>query len=282
MTEENTPPMTEAMLAAGEKLAGGEILRLRTGRVEWLAFNRPAALNAMTHAMETAMIAVFRELETDRDLRGLVLTGMPGARPSFMAGGDMADLGAVATPRDVLATEASAEEVTTRLEALRVPTIAAMAGPCIGMGALIAAACDVRIATPSLRFGFPIARTVGNCLSARNFARLTALIGPARTKEMVFSARLLPAGALAEAGALREVTDDEASLLPRARMIAEEMAALAPLTLWGTKEILRRMRDTAIAAVEDEDVLMACYGSEDYHTAITAFTTRQKPVFKGS
>ncbi|MBE2278114.1 MAG: enoyl-CoA hydratase/isomerase family protein [Rhodobacteraceae bacterium] len=273
--------MTEAMLAAGEPLAGGEILRLRTGAVEWLAFNRPGALNAMTHAMEAAMTAAFRRLNADPDLRALVLTGLSGAKPSFMAGGDMGDLGAVATPEDVLATERQAEEVTTALEAIGVPTVAAMAGPCIGMGALIAAACDVRIAAPSLRFGFPIARTVGNCLSALNFARLTGLIGPARTKEMVFSTRLLSAGALMEAGALREVTADDAALLPRARAIAEEMAALAPLTLKGTKEILRRMRDAAIRGVQDEDVLMACYGSEDYHTAIAAFTTRQRPVFKG-
>lgn len=281
MSDMPLPPVNERMLKAGNKLAGGEILRLRNGRIEWLAFNRPESLNAMTSAMEAAMVDVFQELENDTSVRALVLTGITGKKPSFMAGADMGDLGAVTSPEAALAAETQAEAVTTALESLRVPSVAAMSGPCVGMGALIAASCDVRVAAPSLRFGFPIARTVGNCLSALNFARLTAMVGPARTKEMVFSAQLLSAESLLSAGALREVSTDEATFLPRVHDIAEELAALAPLTLSGTKRLLNRMRDATISSVKDEDVLMNCYMSRDYQAAIEAFTTRQKPEFEG-
>lgn len=276
-----TTTVTEAALRAAKPLAGGEVLQARFGPVMWLAFNRPKALNAMTHAMEDALTAVFRAVNHDAGVRALVLTGLPGVKPAFMAGADMGDLDAVTTPEEAVASERSAEEVTAALEAVRAPTLAAMTGPCVGMGALVAASCDVRVAASSLRFGFPIARTVGNGLSALNYARLTALVGPARTKEMVFSARLLDAATLESAGALRETVPDDADLLPRAEEIAADLATLAPLTLWNTKETLRRMRDAAIAGVEDQDLLMACYGSKDYHTAIRAFATRTRPVFTG-
>lgn len=273
--------VTEARLASGTPLANGEMFRQRIGAVEWLAFNRPKSLNAMTHTMEAAMTQVFREVNDDPDVRALVLTGLSGDKPAFMAGADMGDLEDVGSLEDALRTEALAEEMTALLEAVRVPTMGVLNGFCVGMGGLIAAACDVRLASANLRFGFPIARTVGNCLSSKNFARLSSLIGPARTKELVFSARLLTADEMMAAGALREIVPPDGDLLTRAQDIATAMAQLAPLTLWGTKETLRRMRDETPEAAAKNDLLMACYASEDYQTAINAFTNREKPVFKG-
>src|SRR2546422_7662186 len=98
------------------------------------------------------------------------------------------------------------------LEDVPVPTIAAIQGACTGGGAGIAAACDLRIGAPSARFGVPIARTLGNCLSLRTSARLAALLGVARAKELLLTARLMEAEEMRAAGLLSEVTD-EANLL---------------------------------------------------------------------
>src|SRR6202022_4752235 len=125
--------------------------------------------------------------------------------------------------------------VMSTLESVRVPTIAAIAGACTGAGAAIAAACALRIGSPSARYGFPIARTLGNCLSMANYARVVALLGFARTKDMIMRARLLDAQELLAAGALTEVTADEASLPRRAQELAGGGAPSAPPPPWATK-----------------------------------------------
>ncbi|RYX92337.1 MAG: enoyl-CoA hydratase [Comamonadaceae bacterium] len=258
------------------------LVRKRQGAVEWIIFNRPASRNALTHEMETSLTRIFRELGNDKSVRALVMTGAPGNKPAFIAGQDMGDLENAASPEASMDLEATSETMMEALEALRIPTISAMAGACVGAGALIAAACDVRIAAPSLRFGFPIARTVGVCLSLRNYARLSALIGPARTKDLVFDATLLNAEASLAAGAVKEVVATEGELLPRAQAIGEHLASLAPLTLWSTKESLRRLRDASLPAGEQQDLLLGCYLSSDYQEGIAAFTAKRPPVFTGT
>ena len=257
------------------------LIRRREGKVEWLMFNRPAARNALTHEMESRLTAIFREINEDDGVRAVVLTGVAGSKPAFMAGADMGDLKDAATPESSMQMEAASEEMMTALEQVRAPTIAAMAGACVGVGALLAAACDVRIAAPSLRFGFPIARTVGNCLSTKNYARLVSVLGPARTKDLIFDPTLLSAPQAAAMGLVREVVLDEDQLTARAQEIAERLAELAPLTLWATKDSLRRMRDEALPADVDRDLLLGCYLSADYQEGIAAFLAKRPPLFTG-
>src|SRR5260370_92797 len=109
---------------------------------------------------------------------------------------------------DALAYEARIDRVVGSVEECRVPVIAAIAGACTGGGAGIAAACDLRIAAANARFGFPIARTLGNCLSMGNLSRLAALIGIARAKEIIFTARLVEAAEALGLGLVREVLPD--------------------------------------------------------------------------
>src|SRR5207244_582053 len=134
----------------------------------------------------------------------------------------------------------------------RVPTIAAITGACTGGGAGIAACCDLRIGTKTTRMGFPIARTLGNCLSMSSLSRLTALVGPARVKDLIFTARLIGAEEAASVGLLNEVVNDVSALQMRANELAKLIASNAPLTLSATQPALARLQ-RRLSRAEGED-----------------------------
>ena len=97
-----------------------------------------------------------------------------------------------------------------RLERVRRATIAVVDGPAVGGGCAIALACDLRICSPAARFGVPVAKTLGNCLSAANLARLVDLVGPAHTRDLLFTSRLVEASeALALGLATRVVAGEQ-------------------------------------------------------------------------
>ena len=153
-----------------------------------ITFNRPQARNALTFAMYERLAEIAAD---PGSIRALVITG--AGEKAFAAGTDIGQFRAFNGAEDAIAYEAKLDRVLGVLERCAVPTIAAISGACTGGGAGIAAACDLRIAAANVRFGFPIARTLGNCLSMANVARLAALIGPARVTDIIFTARLLDA-----------------------------------------------------------------------------------------
>jgi enoyl-CoA hydratase len=257
-----------------------ELIVERRGDVVWITFNRPQARNALTWNMYNRLENACHEINADRTVRAVVLTG--AGRQAFVAGTDIGQFRAFKTEQDALDYEARGNLVMSTLESVRVPTIAAIAGACTGAGAAIAACCDLRIASPSARYGFPIARTLGNCLSMDNYARAAALIGLARLKDLIMRARLMDAQEMLAGGLISEVTADEESLLPRAQSLAEEVASLAPLTLWATKEALRRVRDRLIPAGADADLIVAVYTSQDFKEGVEAFLAKRKPRWTGA
>ena len=147
-----------------------------------LTFNRPQARNALTFAMYEQMAVICETINNDRSIKAMILTG--AGDKAFASGTDISQFRAFKTAQDALDYEARIDRVLGALEACRVPTIAAIAGACTGGGAGIAACCDIRIGTETTRIGFPIARTLGNCLSMSNISRLVSLVGPARTKDL--------------------------------------------------------------------------------------------------
>jgi enoyl-CoA hydratase/carnithine racemase len=256
-----------------------ELIVERRGAVVWITFNRPQARNALTWNMYSRLENACHEINADRTVRAVVLTGAGGQ--AFVAGTDIGQFRAFKTEQDALDYEARGNLVMSTLESVRVPTIAAIAGACTGAGAAIANCCDLRIATPSARYGFPIGRTLGNCLSMANYTRAAALIGFARLKDLIMRARLMDAQEMLACGLLSEISPDEESLPTRAQSLAEEVASLAPLTLWATKEALRRVRDTMIPEGADSDLIVACYTSRDFKEGVEAFLAKRKPVWNG-
>jgi enoyl-CoA hydratase len=243
-----------------------------------VTFNRPQSRNAMLFSMYERLAEICAEIEADRSIRALVLTG--AGEKAFAAGTDISQFRAFSTPEDALGYEARIDRVLGALERLRVPTIAAISGACTGGGAGMAACCDLRIGSANIRFGFPVARTLGNCLSMSNYARLAALIGPAKVKDMVFTARLVEAEEARAMGLVGEVLPDHASLMARANELARVVAANAPLTLQATKEALRRIKERSLGEA-DHDLILMCYMSRDFREGMDAFLTKRKPVWQG-
>ena len=257
----HNPPMTEELLYT-----------IRDG-IGYIVLNRPHARNALTFAMYERLADIAAD---PGDAKALILTG--AGDKAFAAGTDIAQFRDFATADDAIAYEARLDRVLGALERCAIPTIAAVAGACTGGGAGIAAACDLRIAAANARFGFPIARTLGNCLSMANIARLSALIGPARVIDMIFSARLLNAQEAQAAGLVGEILPDADALATRATELALLVASHAPLTLRATKEAIRRLRDNL---PPDEDLIRLCYTSADFREGMEAFLTKRPPVWTG-
>ena len=241
-----------------------------------LTFNRPQARNALTFAMYERMAAICAEVNADHSIKAMILTGT--GEKAFASGTDISQFRAFKTAQDALDYESRIDRVLGALEAVRVPTIAAIAGACTGGGAGIAACCDIRIGTSTTRIGFPIARTLGNCLSMSNISRLVSLIGPARTKDLIFKARLVEAPEALALGLLNEVVPE--TLQRRADETAKLVASHAPITLETTKEAVRRIRRT-LSRDEGEDLILRAYMSEDFREGMDAFLNKRTPNWKG-
>ena len=251
------------------------LYELRDG-VAYLTFNRPQARNALTFAMYDRLAQICEQANRDRSIRALLLTG--AGDKAFAAGTDISQFRAFDKEQDALDYEARIDRVLGALERCRVPTIAAIQGACTGGGAGIAACCDLRIGTRSMRYGFPVAKTLGNCLSMNNYARLAALLGPARVKDIIFRARLIEAQEALAMGLVSELVEDGAALARRAEELVREVVSLAPLTLQATKEALYRLRPKP---EEGSDLVLMCYMSEDFREGMDAFLNKRKPVWKG-
>jgi enoyl-CoA hydratase len=272
-------PRDPAMSEAHAATPAEELIVEQRGAIRWITFNRPNARNALTWNMYDLLEKACQDVNADRGVRAVVLAGAGGK--AFVAGTDIAQFRAFKTEKDALDYEARGTVVLNTLESVRVPTIAAITGACTGAGAAIAACCDLRIGSPSTRYGFPIARTLGNCLSMANYSRAAALMGIPRLKDMIMRARLMDAQEMLAGGLLSEVTPDEQSLPTRAQSLAEEVASLAPLTLWATKEALRRVRERISLVDGDSDLILACYMSQDFKEGIEAFLTKREPRWQG-
>ena len=243
-----------------------------------VTFNRPQARNALTFAMYERLASICEEANRG-DIKALVLSGAGGQ--AFAAGTDISQFRAFKGAEDAIEYEKRIDRVLTVLERCVVPTIAAVSGAWTGGGAAIACCCDIRVGAANARFGFPIARTLGNCLSVANYARLSAIIGPSRVKEIIFTARLVPAEEAKAIGLLSELLPDHNATLERAQELARLLASHAPLTLRATKEALRRLREASTAA-EAEDLILMCYLSQDFREGMDAFLGKRKPVWKGA
>jgi enoyl-CoA hydratase len=255
----------------------GEILVTRDGPVVTLTFNRPEARNAMTWGMYERLQAVCEEVDADDSVHVLVLRGAGGK--AFVSGTDISQFTDFQTAEAGLQYERDGDALIDRLERVRKPVIAQVEGYAVGAGLKIAAACDIRIATPAARFGAPIAKTVGNCLSMAAYSTLLDLFGPSRLKELIFTARLLSADEGHAAGFVHEIVPPD-DIAARVRTLAQEISSHAPVTLQVTKEAVRRIQAQRRAHGGD-DLIALTYASADFKEGVRAFLEKRKPRWSG-
>jgi len=246
------------------------------GPVASVVFDRPEARNAMTWAMYESLERICGVLRGDASVRVVRLRGAGGQ--AFVAGTDIAQFQDFRSGEDGVAYERRIDACVALVEDLPMPTVAVLEGWAIGGGLAIATACDFRIATPGTRLGVPIARTLGNCLSVANVARLVAAVGRPRAERLLLLADLLTAEEALAAGYLLEIAaPDQIDVV--SDKLCGRLASLAPVTQKVSKQAFNRLLHAQLP--EAQDLIRAAYGSDDFREGVTAFVNKRPPNWQG-
>jgi len=248
------------------------------GPIASLTFNRPDARNALTWEMYDALAAACDRVDANSDIRVLIVKG---AGKAFAAGTDIAQFTTLSTREDALAYEQRLDAIIDRVERVGAATIAQVEGVAAGGGCAIALACDLRVCTATARFGVPIARTLGNCLSAANYTRILDMVGEAALKDLLFTGRLIDAAEASSLGLVTRMATPE-TIDAVVRDLAGTIAGNAPLTIRATKEAIRRIQAARrLPPGAIDDLIVSCYTSEDFKNAVAAFLAKYPPTFTG-
>lgn len=254
----------------------GRVCYSKEGALGRILFDRPQARNAVTPSMYNELQSICEAVSADPELRAVTLRGAGGR--SFVSGSDIGQFTAFTTPEDGVDYERRMERHLEAIAAIPVPTIAVIEGFAVGGGLNIAACCDLRIATTGTRFGTPIGKALGNCLSIGNYARLLRAFGEGRARRMLLLGELIDTDeALAAGFLLHVVAPDELDAAVAA--VTDQLLANSPLSLRVSKAALARL--TAPGASEIDDLIRIVYGSEDFHGAVRAFVEKRPPRWQG-
>ena len=256
-----------------------KMLSRRDGAVGHMIFNQPEKHNAVSLEMWEAAERIMRDFEADPNIRVLVLSGAGGK--SFVAGADISEF---ENSRDTAEAQAHynarTRAVYRLVENFPKPTIAMIHGYCIGGGLNLACACDLRLCSDKASFGMPAARlALGYPFEA--VKRLANIVGIANARHLMFSARRIDAAHALRIGLAQQVValeDLEAVVDDYAGVIAGN----APLTIRAMKFISNQvLADPAERDLERcDEMVAACFASEDFKEGRRAFMEKRKPVFQ--
>lgn len=239
-------------------------------------FNNPSKRNAITFEMYDDFERGLEDALASSTLRVVVLRGAGGA---FAGGTDVKDLSSVTTGGEGITYEAHMRRVQSKLLALRVPVVAVVEGPCAGGGLALAALSDFVYCNPDAVFGSPIARTMGNTVSASSVARLFECFGRRRTAEMLLAGRLIPAAEAERSGFVTELVPAEL-IDKKLDELINEIRACSRATIASFKEIERRI-DSSMMNINVDDVFERIYGGPDFREGVAAFMEKRTPQFVG-
>jgi enoyl-CoA hydratase len=247
----------------------------KKGPVGVITFNRPKALNALNAALTGELRQALDDLEADRSVAVIVLTGNERA---FAAGADIKEM-KEKTFADVYMNEFITRD-WERLSHCRKPTIAAVAGYALGGGCEMALMCDMVIAADTAKFGQPEI-TIGTLPGAGGTQRLARSIGKAKTMDLVLTGRMMDAAEAEHCGLVARVVPAGA-LMAKVMEIAETIAGMSQLAAKLAKEAVNLAFETGLTeGIQFERRLFhASFATEDQKEGMAAFAEKRKPAFK--
>jgi enoyl-CoA hydratase len=260
--------------------ATAKMLARKEGRVGTMTFNNPERHNAVSLEMWEAATGILDEFARDDEVRVVVVAGAGGK--AFVSGADISRFESErATEEAVARYNSIAQGFYSGLYNYPKPTIARIAGYCIGGGLNLAICCDLRFCTEGSRFSLPAAK-LGLGYGYAGLKRFFDTIGPSHTKDIFFSARQFGAAEALAMGVVSKVLP-EAELADFVADYANAIAANAPLTVSAIKRIaIEALKPESQCNLKLADELVArCFASEDYIEGRRAFMEKRKPAFKG-
>ena len=247
------------------------------GNIAYITFDHVAARNAMTVGMYQSLKSICEDIAKNPKIRVAILRGSGGK--SFISGSDIAQFASFKHGHDGIRYEEGIDDYLGPLATLPIPTIAVIDAMAVGGGLAIASCCDFRISTPEAKFGVPIAKTLGNCLSAANVAWLFAHLGINIVKRMLLLAEMIPAKELLQQGYLLATYEQE-QLGQEAVNLAERLSKLAPITQKSSKLVLARLIKNNLP--DCSDLISETYGSNDFKNGVASFLKGKPPIWTGS
>lgn len=258
----------------------GTIIAEKDGAIGWVTFSNPAKHNAVSKEMWDGLSDAMETYNADDDIRVIILKG--DGEKAFVAGADISRFEDERASEDAI--KAYGDAVTQSYDAVKntpKPTIAMIRGYCIGGGTGIAVCCDMRICSEDAQFGIPAAK-LGLGYGYDNIRKLTDVVGPSAAKEIFFTARRFSADEAKDMGLANRVVP-AGELESYVRNYAETIAENAPLTVKSVKIIVGEiMKDPESQDVDlCQQVMDACFDSEDYVEGRRAFMEKRKADFRG-
>lgn len=243
------------------------------GPIARITFNNPGARNALTWPMYEELKRVCDEIANRPEIRVAIFRG--AGDKAFVSGSDIQQF---IDLKEDEAYEVAVDAIFHSLQHLPIPTIALIEGLAVGSGLLIATACDFRISTTDARFGIPVAKTLGNCLSPSNLSWIANHLGVPMVKRMLLTAELIKAPELLDAGYLYQTTTAE-EIADVTELLASKLAALAPITQKASKLALARLMESNVP--DCTDLMRETYNSADFKEGVNAFLEGRSPKWTG-
>ena len=244
-----------------------------------ITVNRPEVLNALNHATMVELSAAIDELDHDRAVRAVILTG--AGNKAFVAGADIGELCAIANAAEGAEFAAWGQGVLFKIENLSKPVIAAINGYALGGGCELAMACDIRMAADSAKLGQPEIN-LGIIPGYGGSQRLPRLVGKGRAKWLIFAGDMISAQEALRIG-LVDFVLPAGELMRAAKKLARKIASKAPLAVSWAKRSINVGAETDLVtacAYEASQFGLAC-STEDRMEGTTAFLEKRPPQFKG-